>query len=119
MLATRCKRNHILIPATRTASGQCRACKNERSQEAREKAQAIIREAKAVPCADCGGRWPHYVMQFDHVRGIKKFIVSRAHCGGRYSLRALREEIDKCDVVCANCHSLRHPPELQKNSLTL
>ena len=68
---------------------------------------SVIREAKAVPCADCGGEWPYYVMHFDHVRGKKKFNISNAR-RNLMSIETLREEMAKCDVVCANCHALRH-----------
>src|SRR5438067_669709 len=31
-----------------------------------------LRDAKAVPCADCGRRYPYYVMDFDRRPGEKK-----------------------------------------------
>ena len=65
---------------------------------------AIIREAKSVPCLDCGGSFPHYVMDFDHVRGEKLFDIGQ---GRSRSERVLRAEMAKCEVVCANCHRER------------
>lgn len=64
----------------------------------------IIREAKDRPCADCGVQYPYYVMQFDHVRGEKRFNLGG---GWNNSIEAIKEEIEKCDVVCANCHAER------------
>lgn len=56
-------------------------------------------------CRDCGANNP-IVLTFDHVRGKKKdnvaSLVSR-----NASLKVVEEEIAKCEVVCANCHSLR------------
>lgn len=63
-----------------------------------------IRVIKDVPCKDCGQRFPYYVMDFDHVRGEKKFVISGATCD--YWPTTL-EEIEKCDVVCSNCHRIR------------
>ncbi len=61
---------------------------------------------KDVPCKDCNQNFPHYVMDFDHARGIKK--VSIGHLGqGKPSARYAQEELEKCDVVCANCHKIR------------
>jgi hypothetical protein len=60
--------------------------------------------AKERPCADCGVQYPHYVMDFDH-REDKKFTISKM--AGRVSQQRLKEEIAKCDVVCANCHRER------------
>jgi hypothetical protein len=59
-----------------------------------------------VPCMDCGGTFPHYAMDFDHVRGEKSFNVGSGV--GRYSVEALKEEIAKCELVCSNCHRIRH-----------
>jgi hypothetical protein len=63
------------------------------------------RKLKDVPCRDCGGCYPEYVMEFDHTRGIKSGnVMVMASRVGRASLDA---EIAKCDVVCANCHKVR------------
>lgn len=66
----------------------------------------IIKEAKDVPCADCGERYPPYVMDFDHVRGYKLMNVSMMVQRG-FSAAKMHEEIAKCEVVCANCHRQR------------
>lgn len=59
----------------------------------------------AAGCADCGLRHKESsVYDFDHVRGRKLFNV------GGFSSRTLKQvkaEIKKCDVVCANCHRVR------------
>ena len=66
----------------------------------------LMAAARDVPCADCGGRWPHYVMQFDHIGSDKEFTVSLA-VRRALSVARVQAEIDKCEVVCANCHALR------------
>ena len=65
----------------------------------------MLREAKAKPCADCGIQYPHYVMQFDHLHS-KEFQLSDKKTRYRGRERVLAE-IEKCDVVCANCHHAR------------
>lgn len=67
----------------------------------------LVNEAKSQPCADCGVQYPSYVMDLDHVpeRGKKKFNMSRQR--GGFSVDELREELVKCDPVCANCHRER------------
>jgi hypothetical protein len=82
--------------------GQTAADKNAARRAANKK---IIQEAKSVPCVDCGGSFPWYCMDFDHRPGeVKSFGVS-----GLYwkSSGAVRAEIAKCDIVCANCHRIR------------
>lgn len=45
-------------------------------------------------------------MQFDHRPGeVKKGNISNMK--SMYSVEALQAEMDKCDLVCANCHALR------------
>ena len=82
----------------------------DRAAAAKAVHRARVREhltaAKDVPCADCGHRYPHYVMQFDHVRGVKLFNLGDAAATGK-TLKRIDEEIAKCDVVCANCHAAR------------
>lgn len=54
---------------------------------------------------DCGEADP-IVLEFDHVRGEKADNISRMVHGTR-SIAAIQAEIDKCEVVCANCHRRR------------
>lgn len=66
---------------------------------------ALIREIKNRPCADCNESYPYYVMDFDHRDpSVKVDFVGRLLTG---SLKKLMSEIEKCDVVCANCHRER------------
>ncbi len=68
--------------------------------------KALVRDTKNKPCMDCGNEFPHYVMEFDHRPGTKKVgnIANLAHDGRKKQLLA---ELEKCDVVCANCHRER------------
>ena len=71
----------------------------------RQKVRDLITAEKAKPCADCGHQYPHYVMDFDHVRGEK--IAAVGTMLRNPSVRKVLDEISKCDVVCANCHRIR------------
>jgi hypothetical protein len=57
------------------------------------------------PCKDCGVSYPYYVMDFDHV-GVKRALISRLVTRGATPAR-IQDEIDQCDLVCANCHRER------------
>lgn len=89
--------------ANRTRQRENVAANNVRHQAA---ARALVRAAKDVPCMDCGQRYPYYVMDLDHVRG-KKVMHVGSMASRRFSLEKLRQEIAKCDPVCANCHRVR------------
>lgn len=60
---------------------------------------------KNVPCQDCGGRFPPECMDFDHVRGEKLFGIGANV--SKVPLAKLMAEIEKCELVCANCHRIR------------
>jgi hypothetical protein len=65
-----------------------------------------MREAKNIPCTDCGIQYPYYVMDFDHVDSDNKTInISKIPNYG--SIDKLEKEIAKCEVVCSNCHRER------------
>lgn len=66
----------------------------------------LIKEAKSKPCLDCGVLYPYYVMDLDHVRGVKKFNLSIA-AQKKYAISTIESEIAKCESVCSNCHRER------------
>lgn len=82
-----------------------RSLVNASARRTRRSNQLFVQKAKDVPCADCGGRFPYWIMQFDHVRGEKKFNIAERY--PNMSLFEIKTEIAKCDVVCANCHCNR------------
>lgn len=63
----------------------------------------LTKEGK--PCANCGGTFPQECMDYDH-RGHKSKRLCVAQMLG-YSWHVIQAEIDKCDLVCANCHRIK------------
>jgi hypothetical protein len=55
------------------------------------------------PCLDCGETDP-IVLEFDHLRD-KSFDISSEL--SRRNWQSILDEIEKCEVVCANCHRRR------------
>jgi hypothetical protein len=55
------------------------------------------------PCADCGESDP-IVLEFDHL-GDKLFNIGEALTYRNWE--SILAEIEKCEVVCANCHRRR------------
>lgn len=80
---------------------------NKRRRRNELKAQ-IKQYLEQHPCVDCGES-DIRVLQFDHVRGVKKDAVTAMiqHC---WSMELIQEEIAKCEVRCANCHMRRTWP---------
>jgi hypothetical protein len=58
-------------------------------------------------CKDCKINDPR-VLEFDHLPIYeKKFDISRAVGGSTRSWSSILTEIQKCDIVCSNCHKIR------------
>ena len=106
-------------PATAT-HGYCRECcrdymrkyyaahrerSNQKSKEHQAKIRRTVQAEKRRPCCDCGNLYSPEVMDFDHRTGVeKKFRLANA---GSKNPEDVKQEIAKCDVVCANCHRVR------------
>ncbi|HXD08863.1 MAG TPA: hypothetical protein VN653_02270 [Anaerolineales bacterium] len=79
------------------------AYKWDRQLRKREEAREFVEAYKrSNPCVDCGETDPDS-LTFDHVRGVKKMTIANMVNLG-YSIEAIQEEIDKCDVRCWTCH---------------
>lgn len=74
-----------------------------KSKAARARKRSFIQDAKSKPCADCGVAYPYYVMQFDHLRDKIRSVANMLDM----AWDTIKNEIAKCEVVCANCHAVR------------
>jgi len=70
-----------------------------------EKKEKLLDYLRNNSCIDCGNS-DIRVLEFDHVRGEKKMDVTKM-VSSAYSWDKIQEEIDKCEVVCSNCHKIR------------
>lgn len=108
-----------------TLQPYCRECKKEIDRELytannssrqskirsrQRKAQAELKEylteiKKNSKCAICGeDRW--WVLDFHHIKDKKFEVPSLARRG--CDVETLKKEIDKCIIICANCHRDLH-----------
>lgn len=79
----------------------------------RERGRGLARDAKrrAVDymgnrCVDCGKSYPDYIYDFHHLSGETK--VDNPSAILKKSWEKAKQELDKCVLVCANCHRERH-----------
>lgn len=85
--------------------------KNRYKSELRQ----LVRDIKeSSPCADCGIKYPYFVMDCDHIEN-KEGLVSYYAKTGRS--KALKVELKKCEIVCSNCHRIRSHNRLMKNNM--
>lgn len=85
----------------------------KRREKQRTESYAWVKQYKeSHPCTDCRGFFQACQMQFDHLPGHEK-VANISKLVGKRSLDAIKEEIAKCELVCANCHALRTFNRLQ------
>ena len=82
-----------------------------RRAEKRAEVRAWIADYKrTLCCARCGFKHPA-ALQFHHTDvKTKKFEIGSAVMLQK-SLAQVREEIAKCECICANCHAVHHYEE--------
>lgn len=83
-----------------------------------DRIKEYVDSVKSQPCTDCGNTYPPECMDFDHLDPSTK-VGSISLMRKQYkSLDKIKEEITKCELVCANCHrtrTLRRLMERQKS----
>jgi hypothetical protein len=74
-----------------------------RQREVRRRMRLLLEYLAEHPCTDCGEDDP-VVLEFDHLED-KVFDISRGLRERPW--KAVKDEIEKCEVVCASCHRRR------------
>lgn len=79
-----------------------------RTADRRREIAARFREYKSkLKCTSCGFSHPAAI-QFHHIDPTQKDLAVSQIVGNARSWESIIKEIDKCIVLCANCHSIEH-----------
>lgn len=89
-------------------------CKNKQGvQKRREKMKFMAIQYKDNKCFDCQTSFTEYnVYEFHHLDPQQKDFGIGSN-GHTRSWDKVKQELDKCVMLCANCHRKRHYKELQ------
>lgn len=68
-----------------------------------EKRRHWINSLKNVPCKCCEQTFKSSMMDFHH-RDPKTKLFEIGKGSYRHGIKALEEEISKCDIICKECH---------------
>jgi len=79
--------------------------KNKRILKSRR--EWLIELKKSLKCTRCDGSHPA-TLTFHHKTGVVKSFEIGSTSRFKVSLKRLQEEIEKCEVLCANCHAKEH-----------
>lgn len=101
--------------------GTCRKCTNKRvnkwidykDQDYRDKINTRNRERKrrvvehfGNKCHDCQKTFPQCVYEFHHLNPKEKDVNPSAAM--TWSEKRMWKELEKCIMICSNCHKIRH-----------
>jgi len=90
---------------------QCRKAIYNKKRTKEDNRNYILEYLNKNPCKICGES-DILVLEFDHLIN-KKNNISEMISGG-HSLETLKKEIEKCQVLCANCH--RRKTAIEQNT---
>ena len=66
----------------------------------------LIREFKTGKlCAGCDKPFAHYLLEFDHIHGVKRFNISQSR---HLPIAVVLAEMAKCQLLCALCHKTKN-----------
>ena len=111
-MKTHCKRGHAMVGANvylrKNQNPACHQCKNDRETQRRtENRRWFLAFKKTLKCS----RYPEdhpACLEFHHLDpGMKEFKISGKVSQGMDPAR-IRREMQKCLVLCANCHAKEH-----------
>lgn len=88
----------------------------QRAKERKKQIKELIRSLKANPCMDCKKTYPYYIMDFDHREPEHKSIHPSSIWTHGWGIERIKEELEKCDLVCSNCHRERTFQRLIKST---
>ncbi len=102
-----------------------RLCKNAETnnrhqsyvaQQARGRRRKLrLIEEMGGQCARCGYRANHAALEFHHTEPDSKAFQLDLRSLSNRAWARIRDEITKCELVCANCHAEIHHPECRLN----
>ena len=86
---------------------RCCKCMSEAVQRRREKLKKLSIEYKGGKCQHCGYNKCDAAMEFHHTDPTQKDfgIAQRGHTR---SFERIKIELDKCILLCSNCHREEH-----------
>ncbi len=99
-----CDRERALKLYRQDSFGKDKAYKRTRAN-IKKKREAVLNYLRNHPCK-CGESDP-VVLEFDHIDPANKDANVAELLASNVSLETIFREIEKCDVLCSNCHKKR------------
>ena len=82
---------------------------SERLRHLDRKLKSILVNRKGGCCERCGYNTCEGALQFHHTDPKQKeFTIGSVNFGGTFNIDEVLNEVDKCILLCANCHAEEH-----------
>lgn len=102
-----------------TRRSECKYCHSQYMKKQYAEKQQMVQELKAqCKCAKCGES-RGYVLDYHHINPEEKENIVARMISNNYTLDSVFDEIEKCIVLCANCHREFHYLNKRNPDLTL
>ena len=95
------------IESQRTGKYRCVRCESEKVQKRRTKLKQIAIDYMGGKCGHCGYGKCSAALEFHHKDPTQKDF-GIAYKGRTMSEEKMKAELDKCVMLCANCHREEH-----------
>jgi hypothetical protein len=84
----------------------CKPCRNSYSYNRRKNMKDKAVEYKGGQCVDCGIKDISDIFDFHHEDpSLKDFSIGKK---ANVKFETIKKELDKCILLCSNCHRKRH-----------
>lgn len=101
-----------------TRRSECKYCHSKYMKaKYQEKKETVSQIKEQCKCAKCGESRP-YCLDFHHKDPSQKDNTIARLTSNTYALSAVFAEIEKCEVLCSNCHREFHYLE-ERDGITL
>jgi hypothetical protein len=102
-------RSRFYIRKNRKKNSRCKTCHNHLAVERFRATKKRAVEYKGGECQKCGYNKNYAALDFHHTDPMQKDINFKT--SRHWGWERLKKELDKCEILCRNCHAEFHHPE--------
>jgi hypothetical protein len=103
-----CKKCSAPLDKNKLKGNLCMCCHYQETKKRRRAKRKAAIEHLGGKCIDCGHKYPEAVYDFHHIDPTQKDGHVSVLIGSNVKLERILNEASKCELLCSNCHRMRH-----------